>query len=107
MSVEDFIDKVKKNYSQHEKWEELEGDIKQAELFGASFYELKRIGYHLCEVFDDKEMSKKAFEMALELASGYGSEEEDLSDVIDDISFLSIEWAEALKEKHGINDEDE
>ena len=45
--------------------------------------------------------------MALELASGYGSEEEDLSDVIDDISFLSIEWAEALKEKHGINDEDE
>jgi len=103
MSVEDFIDKVKTKYSQHAKWEELGGDINAAITHGASAYELKRIGYHLCEVFDDKEMSKEAFELALELCS----DNEDFSDVIDDISFLSIEWAEALKEKHGLNDEDE
>ena len=48
----------------------------------------------------DEYLSKKSFEFAIELCEDDG----EIEDVINDITFLSEEWAEDLREEYGIED---
>ena len=90
---------VEKKYANHEKFDEyLKDDIEPLKV-EINFYYLKRIGYHLVEIFKDEELSRKIFEFAVETAS----EEEDLIDVISDITFLDEEWAKELQETYEVN----
>ena len=53
---------VEKKYANHEKFDEyLKDDIEPLKV-EINFYYLKRIGYHLVEIFKDEELSKKAEE---------------------------------------------
>ena len=103
MDISQLLNSISEKYSNNENYGELEGELNAIQKHGVSFYELKRIGYHLCEIFNDKTLSKNAFEKALELCE----DDEDVKDVIDDITFLSLEWAEELRNIYGLShDED-
>ena len=91
--------KVENKYLKHDKFGEyLKLDIEPIKE-DINFYNLKRIGYHLVQIFDDKELSREIFEFAIETAP----EEEDLIDVINDITFLDEEWAKELQETYEVD----
>ena len=97
--VLETILKVENKYLNHDKFEEyLKLDIEPLKE-DINFYNLKRIGYHLVQIFADKELSREIFEFAIENAP----EEEDLIDVISDITFLDEEWAIELQETYEVD----
>ena len=97
--VLETILKVESKYLNHDKFEEyLKLDIEPLKE-DINFYNLKRIGYHLVQIFADKELSREIFEFAIENAP----EEEDLIDVISDITFLDEEWAIELQETYEVD----
>ena len=97
--IKESVLKVKNKYSTHESYEEhLKHDIEPLKN-DVNPYNLRRVGYHLIHIFQDKELSKEIFEHAIEIAES----EEDMIDVISDITFLDEEWAKELQETYEVD----
>jgi hypothetical protein len=98
-----MLEEIQAKYKDHESYDEMQIDVENA-LDRPDFYNCKRIGYFLIEIFNDKVLSRKIFDKALELCES----DEDIKDVICDITFLSEDWADELQRKYevDINEDD-
>jgi len=92
-SVEKVCADIRAKYQNDGLFEELKSDLVCVERNGASFYELKRLGFQLSEYCDDKNLASRAFYHALRLAETH----EDTQDVIDEISFMSATISSELE----------
>tara|TARA_B100001063_G_scaffold237981_1_gene259528 strand:+ start:1485 stop:1790 length:306 start_codon:yes stop_codon:yes gene_type:complete len=96
--VESLLCVIENKYKKHNEFHNyLEDDILAVRSY-PNFYNLKRIGYHLIHVFNDIKFSKTIFELALNKTNT----DEELVDVISDITFLDEQWAYELQIIHKV-----
>lgn len=96
--IETLLSIIESKYKKHNEFHNyLKDDIFAARSY-PNFYNLKRIGYHLIHIFNDTKFSKAIFELALSKTKT----DEDLIDVISDITFLDEQWAYELQIINGV-----
>jgi hypothetical protein len=103
MEAKQLIEEIKNKHSFHDEYEErLQPNLIPSDGAEPSWYEWKKIGYELVENFKDRDFSKAAFLIAIEVWNDGDADKEDLVDIIDDITFLDTDWASQLKNEWDI-----
>jgi len=99
----DLLNKIEEKYKEHNQFNEyLKDDIESAKNDLEYFYHFKRLGYHLIHIFKDEILSRETFEYILD-DPNVSTTEEDMKDIIMDITFLSEDWAKELQETYEID----
>jgi hypothetical protein len=109
MDIEKLINQISTKFSSDDEYViRLKFNLFPSDGGKPSWYEWKKIGYELVENFDDRNLSKVAFEVALkiweQMYHNDEAENEDLEDIIDDIAFLDRDWAVSLRHEWKIED---
>ena len=99
--IKNLLAQIESKYQKHKNYDEyLKWDLEPAKENLLDSYHLRRIGYHLCTEFDDKEMAENVFEHAVNVAAynedgGVKDDKEELIDVLNDMTFLDEEAAKS------------
>tara|TARA_Y100000766_G_scaffold229805_1_gene203451 strand:+ start:325 stop:720 length:396 start_codon:yes stop_codon:yes gene_type:complete len=99
--IKDLLLEVEAKYKEHNDYEEsLEWDIKPAKEDVTNTYHLRRIGYHLCTVFNDNDLAYEVFdvatiEAAYDESGDLKDDKDDLIDVLNDMTFLDEDMAKS------------